>query len=124
MDKSTRNLLLLVGVVAVGVTAYYFYDKSKKKQGELKGGVTAESKQNTITLTGNTTITEPSNVITLVVTGWSADSDRYKAQISASFRLNTILSNGGRFSIKLVHHNNGTDYSFTQNDIEFLRLTF
>jgi uncharacterized protein (UPF0333 family) len=51
MEKGTRNLLILVGVVAVGVTAYYFYDKNKKKKGELKGGVTAESKQNTVTFT-------------------------------------------------------------------------
>jgi uncharacterized protein (UPF0333 family) len=49
MEKGTRNLLILIGVVAVGVTAYYFYDKRKKPKTEVKGGVTAESKQNTVT---------------------------------------------------------------------------
>jgi uncharacterized protein (UPF0333 family) len=51
MEKGTRNFLILVGVVVAGVTAYYFYDKSKKKKGEVKGGVTADSKQNTVTFT-------------------------------------------------------------------------
>ena len=48
MEKSTRNLLIIIGVVAVGVTAYYFYDKKKKN---LSLGVTADSKKNTVTFT-------------------------------------------------------------------------
>jgi len=51
MEKGTRNLLILFGVVVAGVTAYYFYDKSKKPKGEVKGGVNAESKKNTVTFT-------------------------------------------------------------------------
>jgi uncharacterized protein (UPF0333 family) len=51
MEKSTRNLLILFGVVAVGITAYYFYDKNKKKNTVIAGGVTAENKQNTIKFT-------------------------------------------------------------------------
>jgi len=50
MEKSTRNLLIIIGVVAVGITAYYFYDKNKKKK-NLSLGVTADSKKNTVTFT-------------------------------------------------------------------------
>lgn len=50
MEKSTRNLLIIVGVVALGVTAYYFYDRRKKT---VSLGVTADSKQNKITFTRN-----------------------------------------------------------------------
>lgn len=51
MEKGTKKLLILIGVVAVGVTAYYFYDKNKKKKPQVKGGVTADSKKNTVTFT-------------------------------------------------------------------------
>jgi len=70
----------------------------------------------TITLSGNSVSTL--NNITITVTGWSTDSDRYKATISVSVAVGTILPNGGRFSVNLVH-NNSTDgtYTFTQNNI-------
>lgn len=71
--------------------------------------------QNSIVLTGNTTIT--SSNITMTVSGWSTDSDKYKAIISVIINISSILPQGGRFSVSLIHHNNGTDYSFSQNDI-------
>lgn len=71
--------------------------------------------QNTMILSGNTSNT--SSNITLNVTSWSSDSDRYKASISVSINIASIIPNGGRFSIRLVHNNNGTDYIFTQNNI-------
>jgi hypothetical protein len=50
MEKSTRNILILVGAVALGLTAYYLYDKNRRKK-TVSIGVTADSKQNKITFT-------------------------------------------------------------------------
>lgn len=71
--------------------------------------------ENTIILSGNT-INTLSN-ITLNVFDWSTDSDRYKANISVTIDIASILPQGGRFSIRLVHNNNGTEYVFNQNNI-------
>lgn len=49
MEKSTRNILILIFVLATGATAYYFYDKSKS--GKVNLGVTADSKKDTIKFT-------------------------------------------------------------------------
>jgi hypothetical protein len=51
MEKGAKNLLILVGVIGVGVLAYYLYDRSKKKGGKFVSGVNAENKQNTVTFT-------------------------------------------------------------------------
>ena len=69
-----------------------------------------------ITLNGNSVQTL--NNITITVTDWSTDADRYKATVSISVSISSILPQGGRFSI-LLRHTNGSDgtYSFTQNDI-------
>lgn len=77
-------------------------------------GIT-ELSMNTITITGNTVVS--SSGITITVSSWSTDADRYKAIISVNINISSILPNGGRFSVKLIHHNNGIDYSYTQNNI-------
>jgi len=43
--------------------------------------------------------------ITLSVTSFSADEDRYKASVSGTIDLNTILPNGGRFYYTVYHYN-------------------
>lgn len=52
MDKGVRNLIILVSVVGFGLTILYFVDKNKKgNKKPIKGGVTAENKQNKISFT-------------------------------------------------------------------------
>ena len=69
-----------------------------------------------IPLTSDTTLTQ--NNITITVTNFDTDSDRYKANITISINIDGIISDGGRFSVRLTH-NNSTDgtYTFTQNNI-------
>ncbi|NBP56925.1 DUF2793 domain-containing protein [bacterium] len=43
--------------------------------------------------------------ITLSVTGFSTDEDRYKASVSGVFQISSILPNGGRFRIGVTHYN-------------------
>jgi len=71
--------------------------------------------QHTIPLNGN--IVQSVNNITIIVTEWSSYSDKFKAKIEVVINIGGILPTGGRFSISLVHNNNGVDYSFTENDI-------
>jgi hypothetical protein len=68
------------------------------------------------TITGNYSATV--NNITINITGFVADSGKFKANISISYALSIILSNGGRVSVEL-RHDNATDGIFTktQNDI-------
>ena len=70
----------------------------------------------TMTLNGDDTDTVQN--ITLTVSGWVVDADRYQADINVSIAINSILPQGGRFSVTLTH-NNSTDgtYTFTQNDV-------
>lgn len=52
MEKGVRNLLILVGVVGVGLTALYFITKNKGGSGKgHTAGVTAENKQKKISFT-------------------------------------------------------------------------
>jgi hypothetical protein len=70
----------------------------------------------TVPLNGDNTTT--SNNITIVVSNFSTDADRYKADITVNINIGSILAQGGRFSV-LLRHDNSTDgtYTFTQNNI-------
>ena len=57
------------------------------------------------------------NGIRIQITGWAAEGIKYKANIYVTYNLATIIPQGGRISIQIVHHNNGADYQKTQNDI-------
>lgn len=72
----------------------------------------------TNSLTLNQDTTSLSNNITITVTGFGTNADRYKAQVSVNIDISTILPQGGRFSV-LLRHNNGSEgtYNFTQNNI-------
>lgn len=74
--------------------------------------------EHTMPLSGNTTTPITQSGITYNVTNWTTDADRFQAEITILLSMNTILPNGGRFSIEMVH-NNDTDgsYTFTQNDV-------
>lgn len=71
---------------------------------------------NTITLDSNKTSTL--NSIEITTTNYSNDADRFKTNIQVRISINTILPNGGRFSVKLTHNNGGDGtYIYSQNDI-------
>ena len=52
--------------------------------------------------------------ITVTVTSWASEFLRYKADVDVRIGVGAILPNGGRYSIEIVHHNAGTDYTKTQ----------
>lgn len=68
-----------------------------------------------ITLDGNSTQT--SNDITINITGWDTDADRFKANSEIEIDIDTILPEGGRFSVRITHDNIEDTYTFTQNNI-------
>ena len=70
----------------------------------------------TVPITGDNTTT--SSNITIGISNFAVDADRYQANISITVAISAILIQGGRFSVTLTH-NNSTDgtYTFTQNNI-------
>lgn len=70
----------------------------------------------TVPLTGNNTFS--SSNITITISNFVADADRYKSDITVDIAIGSIITQGGRFSVELIH-NNSTDgtYTFTQNNV-------
>jgi len=66
----------------------------------------------TAAIVGNTV--QGAGGITITISNWAADSIKYQANIAVSFNLAAIIPNGGRFSIEIIHHDAGTDYTKTQ----------
>jgi len=95
---------------------FSIYDLTTTFTATLYDAVGTVLATHTMTLTGNNTATVQN--ITLTVVGWVVDADRYQADINVSIALNTLLPQGGKFSVSLIHDNSsdGT-YTFTQNDI-------
>jgi hypothetical protein len=64
-----------------------------------------------------------SNGITITVNSFSADGDRYKANVSGAIAVSTLFPNGGRFTWGVIHNNSGDGvgnsgtgvYAFTQS---------
>lgn len=82
------------GVYTTGTTmSFTVYDGS--------GAILSQITNYTINSVGST----GSLGITLSVTSFSADEDRYKASVSGTIDLNTILPNGGRFYYTVYHYN-------------------
>jgi len=71
----------------------------------------------TVTVTIDGTKTSSANGITINVNSFSVQHYKYISSISVSFDLSMVFPSSGRFSIELIHHNNGSDYTFTQNNI-------
>lgn len=69
-----------------------------------------------LTLTGNEVHTDAG--ITITITGWAADVNKYQASVAVSLNMPTILAAGGRFSVGMVHTNGseGT-FTYTQDDL-------
>ena len=101
------------GVYTTGTTmSFTVYDGS--------GAILSQITNYTINSVGST----GSLGITLSVTAFSADEDRYKASVSGTIDLNTILPNGGRFYYTVYHYNSegpgnvsGGVYGFSSSNI-------
>jgi hypothetical protein len=75
-----------------------------------------------VTLTGNSSTSNAG--ITLTVSGWAADLNKWKAVAEMSLDLTTILPTGGRFSVCLRHTNGGDGvFTYTQNDLFYDKET-
>lgn len=62
---------------------------------------------NTSSLTGNNTYTSSPSGLTLNITAWDTDNDRYKAKASGTINVASLFPYGGRFSWKIEHFNSG-----------------
>lgn len=78
-------------------------------------GVTVLATHLTAAITGNVVLTVAN--ITITISSWAVEFTKYRAVITVAINMSAILPAGGRYSVSLVHHNNGTDYSKIQNDI-------
>lgn len=74
--------------------------------------------EHTHTLTIDSNKSATVNGITITISGLEADSDRYKCLVSISINLPSIISEGGRFDVQLIHDNlsEGT-HTKTQNSL-------
>lgn len=59
------------------------------------------------------------NGLSINVTSFNSDNDRFKASVEFTINLNStsLIPDGGRFTVKLIHNNNGdseSPYEFTQ----------
>lgn len=61
-----------------------------------------------------------SNGITITITDWQPDSNRFKAKLQVSILLSGILPQGGRFSV-VITHDNGGDGIYTFNLLDIFR---
>lgn len=62
-----------------------------------------------LTLTGNSDDTV--NNIRIQITNWAEELGKYKAKITVTFNISSIIPNGGRFSV-YMQHNNGAEGIF------------
>lgn len=60
--------------------------------------------------------TQTDNGATLAIAGFATHYDKFQANINVTLNLATILPNGGRLSVVITHHSDGTDYSKNQTD--------
>ena len=83
------------------------YDLSTTLRFQLFDDVGTEIRGMTISLTGTGTFNSTPTGLSINVSSFSADSDRYKAAASGSINLSTIFPNGGRYTGWKVTHDNG-----------------
>lgn len=71
---------------------------------------------NSQVISGNLDVTAQN--IEIAVTNFAADSTKFKANVTITFNVGTILPTGGHFSLSIIH-NDASDglYTFAQNDI-------
>jgi len=57
------------------------------------------------------------NNIRIRVTSWAVENVKWIGIVTVDITMSAILPPGGRCSVEIIHHNGGTDYTKTQNDI-------
>jgi hypothetical protein len=67
--------------------------------------------QHAVTLDGNKS--SASSGVSITISNWGEDLNKYEAEASIEIDLNTILPTGGRFSVELVH-DNGVEGTFSK----------
>lgn len=55
--------------------------------------------------------------IDVTITNWAVDSIKFQGTITVDVDIDTLLANGGRFTIEIIHHNAGTDYTYVQGPL-------
>jgi hypothetical protein len=90
------------------------WNEANDGSGTGGGGATLAT-HTTAAISGNINVTVAN--INIQITGWATDSDRYQATITVSVDIDAILPNGGRFTVEIIHHNAGTDYTKVQGPI-------
>jgi hypothetical protein len=84
------------------------YDLSTTLQFQLFDDVGTEIRGMTISLTGTGTFNSSPSGLSINVSSFLPDSDRYKAAASGSINLSTIFPNGGKYvGWKVTHYNSG-----------------
>jgi hypothetical protein len=61
----------------------------------------------TSSITGNNVYTSSPSGLTLTITSWAADNDRWKAKVSGTINVASLFPYGGRFNWKIEHNNSG-----------------
>lgn len=62
-------------------------------------------------ITGNGVFISPDNVVTINVSGWNVDSDKFQARVSFTINIGVLYTEGGRFGVSF-QHNNSNDGTF------------
>jgi hypothetical protein len=83
-----------------------------------------------VTVNGTTSVSSIPSGITLNITSFASDNDRYKAVVNGTIDVNTVFPRGGRFKWRIVHNNSGNGpgannigsptsgiYSYTSEDM-------
>jgi len=76
-----------------------------------ENGVSLLTSFTTTQIVGNATLISPDNVITISISGWNVDSDKYQASVSTSINIGILYPDGGRFGIS-IEHTDATEGSF------------
>jgi len=84
------------------------YDLNTTLQFQLFDSTGVEIRGMTISLTGTGTFNSSPSGLSINVSSFGPDSDRYKAAASGSINLSTVFPNGGKFlGWKVTHYNSG-----------------
>ena len=119
---TTRSVTNLTTHTAFTETEFACYDLNTTLTFNLlnhNGSSLSSISNYVLNAAGSTT----SNGLTITVNSFSADGDRYKANVTGTIAVSTLFPNGGRFTWGVIHNNSGDGvgnsgtgvYAFTQS---------
>ena len=62
-------------------------------------------------------LNQTSQNIQIVISNWESEFSKYKANIDVTIAIDSIIPNGGRFSIEIIHNSGSSSYTKSQSDI-------